>query len=96
MIVFFIKVQAIDADIGNNAMIKYSILNGHESFEIDETSGVISTSGNIDREEVSQYILTVRASDCGNPSMFSDAQVVVIVDDVNDSPPFFSNVSDFV
>ena len=93
---FFIQVQATDADIGNNAMIKYSILNEHEAFEIGENSGVISTSGNIDREEVSQYILTVRASDCGNPSMFSDAQVVVIVDDVNDSPPFFSNVSDFV
>ena len=77
-------------------MIKYSILNEHENFEIDENSGVISTSGNIDREEVSQYIFTVRASDCGNPSMFSDAQVVVIVDDVNDNPPFFSDVSVFV
>ena len=77
-------------------MIKYTILSGHESFEVDESSGVISTSGNVDREEVSQFVFTVRASDCGNPSMFSDAQVVVVVDDVNDNPPFFSNVSVFV
>ena len=75
-------------------MIKYSIVNGDGTFEIDEMSGVISTSSNvIDREETSQYLLTVRASDCGNPSMFSDAQVVVIVDDVNDNPPIFPEVS---
>ena len=49
--------------------------------------GVIRVSEPLDRETVSRYTLTVRATDAGLKS--TNATVALFVTDVNDSPPYF-------
>lgn len=65
---FVTKVTATDNDIGENAVITYSIYhvsnNGVKKFSIDERSGVIETRGPLNAGE--QYSITVQASDIGN------------------------------
>ena len=92
---FVVNVTAIDADF---SVVSYSILSGNVGgvFTIDATTGIITVSGNIDRETVSDYVLTVAASDLGfsrkrrQLSMSTvTADVRIEVSDVNDNPPVF-------
>ena len=81
--------QATDGDIGINAAFLYSILSGDtdNSFTVDPASGVLSTTGPLDREEHDSYILLVRVSDLhGNHSygvVFDDSTVVEVVVEVS-------------
>ena len=87
-----VLIQATDGDIGVNAAFLYSILSGDSdySFTVDPASGVLSTTGPLDREEHDSYILLVRVSDLhGNHSygvVFDDSTVVEVVVEVNGSP----------
>ena len=45
---------------------------------------------NLDRETYAQFSLTIQAKDSGVPSLSASAVVTVIVDDVNDNAPAFS------
>ena len=79
-----IRVVASDNDTGPNAsLVKYSltapsyplpfrIADGRNMFTINATTGVISLSGalsNINIEQVSQFLLTIKASDEGEPPL---------------------------
>lgn len=88
-------VTAYDLDTGNYGKISYSIPSGiaNDTFKIDGQSGQITTSKHLDREQHSQYILTVDAHDNALPSKDSSTQVVITVLDVNDNPPLFNNHS---
>lgn len=44
----------------------------------------------LDRETYAQFSLTVQAKDSGVPSLSASAVVMVIIDDVNDNAPAFS------
>lgn len=59
-------------------------------FTINVTSGVITTAHALDHENVSLYILNVSVTDNGDPSLTSNAVLVVYVIDVNDHRPIFS------
>ncbi|XP_014676997.1 PREDICTED: LOW QUALITY PROTEIN: protocadherin Fat 1-like, partial [Priapulus caudatus] len=64
-------------------------------FTIDPITGVITTSGALDREAMSQHIVTVTARDGGVPSRVTRARVIVDVDDDNDhAPEFVSDMFD--
>ena len=84
-----VLIQATDGDIGINAAFLYSILSGDtdNSFTVDPASGVLSTTGPLDREEHDSYILLVRVSDLhGNHSygvVFDDSTVVEVVVEVS-------------
>ena len=54
-------VTATDADSGTNAEVIYEIVAGNEAqnFAINRATGIIFTTGAIDREEISSYSLTV-------------------------------------
>ncbi|XP_053179568.1 protocadherin alpha-8-like [Scomber japonicus] len=48
------------------------------------------TKSPLDRENQSHYIVTVVAKDCGQPSLSSEMTISVVVSDVNDNRPEFS------
>ncbi|VDM53258.1 unnamed protein product [Angiostrongylus costaricensis] len=83
------RVYAIDEDSGDNGVVRYS-LNRSLDFYIDPESGVIRTATSLDRERTAEYELKVCANDLGSPSLFSCTQITVVVKDVNDNAPKFS------
>ena len=89
------SVRAIDSDVGNNAMIKYSIIGGNtgSTFTIDQNSGNIYLQQNLDREQQDLYKLIIRAQDLGNPPKSNTTQVVINIIDVNDNKPQFSTAN---
>ena len=91
-------VHAVDADLGANGEVVYSIVRNADDdfdqlpFQINSTSGLISTSGPLDYESRSEYTLRIRAAsrwgiNSGSLSLAAHAQVVVHVTDVNDNSP---------
>jgi len=87
-------VEATDADTGPNSLLTYSIADAvaHDVFEIDSATGAVRTKVVLDREVRSVYEFTVSVHDSGTPSLTADTDVTVMVyvDDINDSPPTFS------
>jgi len=87
-------VRAVDADLGANGRVVYSLVQQTDQlpFHINSTSGVISTSGQLDYESRDEYTLTVRAAsrsgiETGSTALAAHAQVLVRVTDVNDNAP---------
>ena len=95
-----ITVSASDQDTGKNGKIVYSIEGeGSDAFTIHPEEGHIqvkataSGRSNLDRERLSEYRLQVVASDTpdGGPNKKSTSTLVYIsLEDVNDTPPIFS------
>ncbi|XP_031561240.1 protein dachsous-like [Actinia tenebrosa] len=84
------QVVAIDADIGDNSKLTYSLQGGNTSFfTIDSNTGIIKTSQTFDRETKSSYQLTIRVVDGGNPQHHGQTSVTVNILDVNDNKPNF-------
>ncbi|XP_028399940.1 protocadherin Fat 4-like isoform X2 [Dendronephthya gigantea] len=85
-----IKVSATDSD-GYYNQTTYSIISGgNGKFEINSTTGEITTNSTLDRETESQFILTVRAQDNGeNPARTAEVVVVITVLDISDHGPKF-------
>uniref|UniRef100_A0A8C9BCN7 Protocadherin Fat 4 n=1 Tax=Phocoena sinus TaxID=42100 RepID=A0A8C9BCN7_PHOSS len=85
------KAQATDPDSGPNSYIEYNLLNpSGNKFSIGTIDGEVRLTGELDREEVSNYTLTVVATDKGQPSLSSSTEVVVMVLDINDNNPVFA------
>ena len=84
------QVRATDADYGNNSFITYSLLSSEyaQKFSIDGLSGNITVIGNLDRENKSEIILRISATD-GTFSVTS--QLFVTITDVNDNKPIFTS-----
>ncbi|KAH8411154.1 hypothetical protein KR222_008786, partial [Zaprionus bogoriensis] len=86
------KVHATDKDFGMNRKIMYSLTGSNsDTFKISKSAGIIKLEKNLDRETISMYNLTVTAEDFGNPSLFSTANIVINILDINDNPPEFSS-----
>lgn len=71
---------------------RYSLLgNKQEKFEMDEDTGILRTSSNLDREENEVYYLTVVAQDSSlTEPKASVANLTVFARDINDNYPIFS------
>ncbi|XP_014399343.1 PREDICTED: protocadherin-23, partial [Myotis brandtii] len=84
-------VLAFDMDTGNNGAVKYHIIDGNtdEYFSINETSGELSTTRALDREQVNNFALVILCSDLGDPPRSSLVQLQVRVLDDNDHSPSF-------
>ncbi|KAM4722755.1 cadherin EGF LAG seven-pass G-type receptor 3 [Rhinophrynus dorsalis] len=90
-----LQLRATDIDSQANANIKYRFVNeqaAHSVFEIDSRSGLITTSGQVDREKREKYSLIVEASDQGKDPgpRSSTVKVDITVLDENDNVPQFS------
>ncbi|XP_045034928.1 protocadherin-like wing polarity protein stan isoform X2 [Daphnia magna] len=88
-----LQVTATDADQGFNGRVRYVLLDSDANaspFTLDATSGILRTNKLLDRESTAKYDLLVQAIDRGTPELSGAASVIVIIDDVNDSPPSFN------
>ncbi|KAK7005338.1 protocadherin alpha-3, partial [Biomphalaria glabrata] len=59
-------------------------------FRIDAGTGVLSLVVPLDRETVPSYTLHIVAQDGGTPMLSSTATVTVVVADLNDNAPIFT------
>lgn len=87
-----VTVYATDRDIGDNGRIVYSIVSGNVGnvFSIDNAMGTISVAKELGTNSMTEYMLQVKASDCGNPALFAQIPVQVIVVMVDNAPPKFT------
>ena len=85
-----ISVIASDADAGLNKVVRYAIISLNVPFVIGDVSGIITVSGNIDYESLSQYTLKVLAYDLKNSTLNSSVLVTINIIDINDNFPLFS------
>ncbi|XP_054244950.1 protocadherin gamma-A10-like [Indicator indicator] len=84
-----------DRDSGANGHVRCSLDEG-VPFSLQSSRGSyynVVTTRQLDREEVSEYNVTVRAADGGLPSLWSSTVLALRVLDVNDNAPVFSEAS---
>uniref|UniRef100_A0A8D0ETL4 Cadherin domain-containing protein n=1 Tax=Strix occidentalis caurina TaxID=311401 RepID=A0A8D0ETL4_STROC len=84
--------NVIDRDSGENGQVRCS-LDGGVPFRLRSSQGGyyrVVTSRELDREEVAEYNVTVRAADGGSPALRSSAVLALRVLDVNDNAPVFA------
>ena len=87
---FVVAVSAIDADSNDNSVVRYSLVNGTDYFNIDPQLGSIFTRTiSFDRETRSSYVIVVEARDMGTFRLNSSVIVIVTVQDINDGYPYF-------
>ena len=88
-------VDAKDKDAGVNSQIEYEIISGNvqDAFAIDLDTGRVTVNGSLDREILPLYILKIRASDKGTPSLFSEKEFTVELTDEDDNAPVFNPAS---
>ncbi|KAG8438891.1 hypothetical protein GDO86_005181 [Hymenochirus boettgeri] len=86
-------IRATDNDSEPNAVLTYQILDPEvlKYFKIDPNMGTLSTTAELDYEQNKVFHFSVQVHDSGVPTLFADtpANVVIHVQDVNDSPPRF-------
>nr|XP_020449665.1 protocadherin Fat 2 [Monopterus albus] len=84
------KVSAKDVDTSSEGKLSFQMPESHRTyFDIDPTTGVISTLSALDREDKPEHAVEVIVSDNGSPSLCSTATVVIRVGDDNDNSPKF-------
>ncbi|XP_036603979.1 protocadherin gamma-A2-like [Trichosurus vulpecula] len=84
-----------DRDSGENGRVLCSIP-GYLPFKLEkkvDNYHSLVTSRALDREEVPEYNITVRAEDFGSPALSTDTHILLHVADINDNPPTFSQVA---
>jgi protocadherin-15 len=85
-------VEAQDADIGENAVVHYSVVPEQDSlFKIDQLSGLIETVQELDFESQGFHNLVVQAQDQNGPQAgrVATATVTILVQDTSDEVPLF-------
>lgn len=82
-----LQVSAADMDQEKNSKIEYSI--DKDEFTIDN-KGIIRSNKRLDADIMNTYVLTVRATDQGDPPLTGTATVRVYTENKNDEPPKFS------
>ncbi|XP_045930210.1 protocadherin Fat 3a [Micropterus dolomieu] len=91
-----LTVSAVDEDKGENGYITYSISSLQPlPFKINQFSGIISTTKELDFESSSEsFVFVVRASDWGSPyRRESEVNVTIHLENVNDNQPLFEKVA---
>ncbi|NXI88271.1 PCDGA protein, partial [Rhipidura dahli] len=81
-----------DRDSRANGEVR-CLLDGDVPFRLQSTQGSyysVVTARELDREQVSEYNVTVRAADGGSPPLQSSAVLALRVLDVNDNAPVFA------
>ncbi|XP_069025546.1 protocadherin Fat 2 [Embiotoca jacksoni] len=87
---FVLKVSASDPDVGANGQISYT-LHGPDAdkFHLEHRTGELFTLAVLDREKVFEFNVAAKATDGGGRSCQAD--ILLMVQDVNDNPPRFSS-----
>ncbi|XP_055015522.1 protocadherin gamma-A3-like [Boleophthalmus pectinirostris] len=88
-------VNIIDTDSAENGKVQ-CFINDNIPFELKFTNNdfySLVTGGDLDREQASQYNITVTCSDEGVPSLSSSVTLTLHISDVNDNAPVFDRSS---
>uniref|UniRef100_A0A8B9LAZ8 Cadherin, EGF LAG seven-pass G-type receptor 2 n=1 Tax=Astyanax mexicanus TaxID=7994 RepID=A0A8B9LAZ8_ASTMX len=87
-----IHIQAVDADSGDNSRLEYRLteVTPNFPFTINNSTGWIIVTAELDRESVDFYNFGVEARDHGTPIMSSSASISMTILDVNDNNPEFT------
>lgn len=89
-----VQVRAHDKDSKENALVSYRFSPESQSlshiFSIGLKTGWLSVNGSLDRENVPSYVVKIEARDHGDNFLSSTTNVRIVVDDINDTPPVFS------
>lgn len=91
-----LQVTASDPDTGSGGVVAaYGILSGNDGnwFGLNASSGVLESLVDFDREERSEYVLTIAAVDSGPSPLTGTGTVVVTILDENDTPPVTGDTS---
>ncbi|XP_061757550.1 protocadherin-10b isoform X1 [Nerophis ophidion] len=87
-------VTALDPDVGQNALISYSILecdiqgmSVKTYVSINEETGYLYALRSFDYEQLKEFLFMVQAQDAGSPELSTNATVKVIIVDQNDNAP---------
>ncbi|XP_017905725.1 PREDICTED: protocadherin gamma-A10 isoform X12 [Capra hircus] len=86
-----------DLDSGQNGQVTCSIL-GNLPFKLEKSIDSyyrLVTHKVLDREQISSYNITLRATDGGSPPLSTETHFILQVADINDNPPTFSHISYF-
>ncbi|OWF51064.1 cadherin-related tumor suppressor-like [Mizuhopecten yessoensis] len=83
-------VTAEDQDEGGNGLVYYSTTSTNLPFTIENIRGKLSVTQTLDRENVPQYTMNVKATDNGIPQRSTDQTLIIHLEDVNDNRPVFS------
>ncbi|XP_042313490.1 cadherin-23 isoform X2 [Sceloporus undulatus] len=87
-------VRATDRDTGNGGLVNYKIISGSEGkFEIDESTGLITTIDYLDYETKTSYLMNVSATDQAPPHNKGFCSVHVSLLNELDEAVQFSNVT---
>ncbi|XP_015278377.1 PREDICTED: cadherin-23 [Gekko japonicus] len=87
-------VRATDRDTGNGGLMNYKIVSGSEGkFEIDESTGLITTIDYLDYETKTSYLMNVSATDQAPPKNQGFCNVYVSLLNELDEAVQFSNVT---
>ncbi|CAO2593814.1 Protocadherin gamma-A4 [Lemmus lemmus] len=84
-----------DSDSGENGLVTCSIPD-NLPFRLEKTYGNyhrLLIHRNLDREEVSEYNITITATDQGTPPLSTETYISLQVVDINDNPPTFTHAS---
>nr|XP_012326306.1 protocadherin Fat 2 isoform X2 [Aotus nancymaae] len=88
-----IQLLASDQDSGRNRDVSYQIVEDGSDvskfFQINGSTGEMSTVQELDYEAQQHFHVKVRAMDKGDPPLTGETLVVVNVSDINDNPPEF-------
>uniref|UniRef100_A0A915PC44 Uncharacterized protein n=1 Tax=Setaria digitata TaxID=48799 RepID=A0A915PC44_9BILA len=90
-------VQAMDKDtVGLNSKIHYMLEEGNDdgTFKLNQETGWLILTKKLDREETGEYVLVVSAQD--GTKQKAEKKIAIVIKDVNDSPPQFTQQSYFV
>ncbi|UJR36927.1 hypothetical protein I4U23_029639 [Adineta vaga] len=85
---YLLKIRAIDADIGSNAELIYTLENDHNGlFVLDKMTGILTLTHSLDYEYHTSYQLKVEVHDKGLNSLSDTCIINVYVLDQNDHAP---------
>ncbi|XP_009951759.1 PREDICTED: protocadherin Fat 4-like, partial [Leptosomus discolor] len=93
-----LSVSATDLDTGNNAVISYSLMNHSDDFHMNNCTGEITLSSNLDHITADTVVtLVVIATDHGVPQLTSNASVTLylLVNDTSFGLAFDSSSYEF-
>ncbi|XP_039872093.1 protocadherin gamma-C5-like isoform X15 [Simochromis diagramma] len=85
-------ISARDLDSADNGKVTLQISKG-PPFALKPSFSnnyALVTSGTLDRERFSEYNIEITATDSGSPALTSKKNIPVIITDVNDNPPVFT------
>ena len=88
-----LKIEASDADAGQNGVVSYILLMGGDSkFSLDSATGQITVTGMLNARMQDFYKLSIQARDSGNPSRSANIVVNIFVLAENMFKPEFLNL----